>query len=284
MKAVFYCPKCKGQDNSLIDNKEIVSVLAENYKIESSLAELTEGIFSEKANTTYLAIVNDLVSCRTTIEKVLSIAGDRFELNLKCNNCGNVYTDEAIVYYADELHLFIGDWLYKECEKILIENTNLRIKDISEHIDEETFIRDFIANLRNLNEEKYGYLAILLKVKDELPIVGGKGGGYEELAYYLETVALGIISAIIFEIMKYGVTRGIRLIKRISLRKKIRDYIKSKNYNFDFEQITVNDLGRYISIDKNLTISEKKEIIEEIALNHALHIREQMLDKVTRNE
>ncbi len=280
------CPHCYSDMVSLVGDRIVKLDIISHYSIECKLSDLIEKEPAQVLDGVFKRIVSDLSSATVDADVIREISvGTIPDVPLACQECGKQSRIAVSISWVDLFYFYLDKYLNAHTESILRRASGLSINQLREFGDIDTLVWSIAEE--STKHSQYVHLALnkLVYVKSRLDTLGGKGGGAEELALYLQNIALGVASAIVFEIIKYGSIRAFRLIRNLRAKRYAKRLIREGMHDFDLENISIKDLGKYISADESLSRLKKKKIIEKIAQRHAENVRSTLRSYVeNRNE
>lgn len=245
--------------------------------MECRLSRLLDRHDDWPPRTQFSKMVEDLQKDPTTADSYLALGPTTLSgVPIVCGACGRTSVVEVSISWADELFLYIEEYVKQRVEDILQEAGGLRISQLEGFAHH--FALTWAVAAEAAKSERYRHLRLLflLEFKQKLPILGGRGAGWEELPRYLQDVALGVIASVVFEVLKYGAKRAFGFVRNwralAAAKKQIRESISKINFDY----VSVEDLARYVSTRKDLNKADRLRLVNKIAVRHARHVRQSL--------
>jgi len=195
---------------------------------------------------------------------------------VKCENCGfnNKITYSLMI--ANEFYIYVDNYIDFIIENTIEKITNKSLHDFSIYIGVNNY-EILFDNLPHEYKKIKRFLKKLYYVRDITPVTfEGGAGGLEVLEWLLEQSKIYVFGLILNLIITGG-GKLKEFIKSLIIRKKISK--KIKNYSRNWNDISLENLRKYISIPKDYKGS-KEELIEQILKIKFKEYKNEIIEKL----
>lgn len=273
MKRYFRCPHC----NSLAIEKEPIIV---HLKINGhSFAFNKSDVYLNRPNNLH-SLFSELINDIRYNDKFYSDSvtySFNEEDYVACYSCKKTFISEAYISIADEFYFFIEDFVLYKINGILLNELKITLSDVDIRYGNKLFF--FIDSLPEKYTSDKLFFEKLIKIREELHVIGGSGGAAEVLEWIIEQTKSELFSLLFSFVVIHGINKINQFIESKVLRNKIKKYIADSKKSWG--DIEFEDLLKNIEFPKGFKGSKEEVIVKIVEQKTAIY-KEQLIETIRK--